>query len=191
MPTLQVRSPSAAGWPRRIAPPRLPLIRTCGFPASGSSHHGFAIPGAIRSPCVEMLAGLCVPGIVPPNGSVTRSAPFLRWVARAAIPAFVGTMGDSDSPSVIPLRFGCPSAQQYRRVLRQRRRRWGLLRSWGTSLRSPPSQTPVGPLRLAFEDDYRCGELLFPAAFAFCRCLSPHHRRFLSASRRLSSAGAH
>ena len=65
------------------------------------------------------------------------------------------------------------------------------MRSWETSVRSPPSQTPVGPLRLAFEDDLRCGELLLPAAFAFCRCLSPHRRRFLAASRRLGSAGAH
>jgi len=100
-------------------------------------------------------------------------------------------MGDSDSPPSVSLRFGRPSARQYRRVVRHRRKRWGLLRSWGTSVRSPPSQTPVGPLRLAFEDNYRCGELLLPAAFAFCRCLSPHHRRFLSASRRPGSAGTH
>jgi hypothetical protein len=39
------------------------------------------------------------------------------------------------------------------------------LRSWGTSVRSPPSQTPVGPLRLALEDDLRCGELLFAGGF--------------------------
>lgn len=31
----------AAGWPWRIAPPGLPRIRTCRFPASGSSGHGF------------------------------------------------------------------------------------------------------------------------------------------------------
>jgi hypothetical protein len=31
-----------AGWPRGLTPPGLPLIRTCGFPASGSSEHGFA-----------------------------------------------------------------------------------------------------------------------------------------------------
>lgn len=30
-----------AGWPWRIAPPGLPRIRTCRFPASGSSGHGF------------------------------------------------------------------------------------------------------------------------------------------------------
>lgn len=75
-------------------------------------------------------------------------------------------MGDSDSPSSFPLRFSRPLSPRYRRVSRPRRTRWGLLRSWETSVRSPPSQTPVGPLRLAFEDDYRCGELLFPAAFA-------------------------
>jgi hypothetical protein len=65
----------------------------------------------------------------------------------------MGTMGDSDSPAPVPLRFGCPSARRYRRVSRRRRRRWGLLRSWGTSGRTPRSQTPVGPLRLAIEDD--------------------------------------
>jgi hypothetical protein len=58
-------------------------------------------------------------------------------------------------------------------------------------VRTPRSLTPVGPLRLAFEDDRRCGELLLPAAFAFCRCLNLHHRRCLSASRRLGSADAH
>jgi hypothetical protein len=58
-------------------------------------------------------------------------------------------MSDSDSPPLFQLRFGCPSARLYRRVSRHRRKRWGLLRSWGTSGRSPPSQTPVGPLRLA------------------------------------------
>jgi hypothetical protein len=31
-----------AGWPLRIAPQGLPRIRTCRFPASGSSSHGFA-----------------------------------------------------------------------------------------------------------------------------------------------------
>jgi transposase len=31
-----------AGWPRRIAPPGLPQIRTCPIQASGSSGHGFA-----------------------------------------------------------------------------------------------------------------------------------------------------
>ena len=30
------------GWPRGIAPPGLPQIRTCGTPASGSSCYGFA-----------------------------------------------------------------------------------------------------------------------------------------------------
>jgi hypothetical protein len=40
--------------------------------------------------------------------------PSLRWVARAAIPAVIGTMGDSDSPAPFPLRFGRPSARQYR-----------------------------------------------------------------------------
>ena len=63
----------AAGWPQGITPPGLPLIRTCGFPASGSSGHGFAIPDAIRPSFVEMLDGLSVPGIVPSDGSVTRS----------------------------------------------------------------------------------------------------------------------
>ena len=69
----RARATSAAGWPRRIAPPGLPLIRTCGFPASGSSGHGFAISDAIRPSFVEMLDELSVQSIVPPNGSVTRS----------------------------------------------------------------------------------------------------------------------
>jgi hypothetical protein len=39
-----------AGWPPGIAPRGLPQIRTCGFPASGSSRHGLAARG--RSGCV-------------------------------------------------------------------------------------------------------------------------------------------
>jgi len=31
----------SARWPRQIALPGLPRTRTCGFPASGSSAHGF------------------------------------------------------------------------------------------------------------------------------------------------------
>ena len=74
----RLRATSAAGWPQGIAPPGLPRIRTCGFPASGSSSHGFAIPDAIRPSCVEMLCGLSVPwtrcsSTFPPDGSVTRS----------------------------------------------------------------------------------------------------------------------
>jgi hypothetical protein len=56
------------------------------------------------------------------------------------------------------------------------------------SVRMPCSQTPVGPSRLASEDDRSCGELLFPVAFALYRCLSPHPSRCLSASRRVSAA---
>ena len=33
------------GSPREVALPGLPRIRTCGFPASGSSVHGFARRG--------------------------------------------------------------------------------------------------------------------------------------------------
>jgi hypothetical protein len=76
-------------------------------------------------------------------------------------------MGNSDSPTTIPLCFGCPSARRYRAVdQRPHRRRRGLSGSWGTSGRALRSQTPAGPLRLALEDDCRCGELLFPAALA-------------------------
>lgn len=33
---------SPTGWLRAVTHPELPQIRTCGFPASGSSGHGFA-----------------------------------------------------------------------------------------------------------------------------------------------------
>ena len=65
------------------------------------------------------------------------------------------------------------------------------MRSWGTSGRTPRSLTPVGPLRLAFEDDSGTGSCCFRRLSPFCRCLSPHHRRCLSASRRPGSADAH
>src|SRR6267143_2643255 len=39
---LQCRDPREVGSPREIAPPRLPRIRTCGLPASGSSVYGLA-----------------------------------------------------------------------------------------------------------------------------------------------------
>ena len=51
-------------------------------------------------------------------------------------------------------------------VSRRRRRRQGLLRSWGTSGRAPPSQTPVGPLRLAMRTTAGAGSCCCPAAFA-------------------------
>ena len=75
-------------------------------------------------------------------------------------------MGDSDSPSAVPLRSGCPSARQYRHVSRRRRRRRGLLRSWGASGRTPRSQTPVGTLRLAMRTTSGAGSCC-------CRQLSP------------------
>lgn len=65
------------------------------------------------------------------------------------------------------------------------------MRSWGTSVRSPPSQTPVGLLRLAFEDDHRCGELPFAGCFRHLpvpqsspsslslRLAAPRFRRYL------------
>lgn len=68
----RLRATSAAGWPQGITPPGLPLIRTCGFPASGSSSHGFAIPGAIRPSCVEVLLRTRCSGTFPPDDSVTR-----------------------------------------------------------------------------------------------------------------------
>ena len=40
-PVLRVRNPSLAGSPWEITLPGLPQSRTCGLPASGSSHNGF------------------------------------------------------------------------------------------------------------------------------------------------------
>ena len=90
-------------------------------------------------------------------------APSLRWVARAAVPALIGTMGDSDSPPAIPLRFGCPSARQYRRASRRRRRRWGLLRSWGDLWTHATFSDSGGTLAPSHEDDSGAGSCCLPA----------------------------
>jgi hypothetical protein len=82
----------------------------------------------------------------------------------AALPALRIAFAGSGSACPASLQSSLVSAVPAR-VPRPRRRRWGLLRSWGTSVRSPPSQTPVGSLRLALEDDLRCGELLFAGGF--------------------------
>jgi len=42
LPQLGVAAAALVGSPQGIAPPRLPRFRTCRFPASGSSVHGFA-----------------------------------------------------------------------------------------------------------------------------------------------------
>ena len=41
---------SLAGWPRVVALPRLPQIRTCAIRASGSSDHGIAALARTREP---------------------------------------------------------------------------------------------------------------------------------------------
>ena len=82
-------------------PPRPSQIRTCGFPASGSSSGRFA-PGAfrrrfrpllsagsqrgclasvaIRRPCVDMHSGCRVPGVFPCDGPTMTLSPSLPWV---------------------------------------------------------------------------------------------------------------
>ena len=44
------RSNGPVGWPRGIAPPRLPQIRTCRIPASGSSVSGVRFHSGVRWP---------------------------------------------------------------------------------------------------------------------------------------------
>ena len=56
------------GWPREIAPPGLPRIRTCGTPASGSSSHGFAVS---RRPPTHASAGF-VPAPLSVEVTLTR-----------------------------------------------------------------------------------------------------------------------
>ena len=61
-----------AGWPRVITHPGLPQIRTCGFPAYGSSSHTFAgLPLAIRWRCVDTRAKFDALGVFPPIGRAT------------------------------------------------------------------------------------------------------------------------
>ena len=76
-----------AGSPWGIAPPGLPLIQTCRFPASGSSRCGFAVPHTIQRPCGDTLGGSMpstwfpplVHDAAPPSLHGVREGPFPRF----------------------------------------------------------------------------------------------------------------
>jgi hypothetical protein len=89
--------------------------------------------------------------------------PFPPQGRSVSCPCFIGTMGCSDSRTFFQPRVGCPFATRYRRC--SRRKRSDIPGFWGTFVLMPCSQTPVSPLRLTFEDDRRCGELLLPTVF--------------------------
>jgi hypothetical protein len=83
-------------------PPGPPQIRTCGFPASGSSSQGFATRRSAVTPSrtlanfaidcsfVEMGLGSKHPASFPPIGPMTRPAPFLHRVLLGEFPRFTG-----------------------------------------------------------------------------------------------------
>ena len=103
-PTAIVKNPGKlAGSPRRVALGGLPQIRTCRFPASGSSTHDFAA-SAIRGPCVDReAASTCRVCCQPPvHESVPPSLP---RVPQAGSPGFRGTMRHCDFLTVVSPRF--------------------------------------------------------------------------------------
>lgn len=89
--------------------PPLPQIQTCGFPASGSSRHGFASRHAICRRYGDRESGFKVPGLVPTDSSATRQPLPSAGSARLAFPCFAGTMGCSDFRRTGRPRFVCAS----------------------------------------------------------------------------------
>ena len=93
---------NGAGSPWGIAPPGLPQIQTCGFPASGSSRRGFAVPHTIRSPCGDTLRG-SMPSTWFRSPGHNAAPPSLHGVQEGPFPRFITTMGRSDPrPSLSP-----------------------------------------------------------------------------------------
>ena len=107
-----------AGWPRAVAHPGLPQIRTCRIPASGSLADGlatrlrsrthrleFRVGSATRCSFVYVLSDLGVSATFPSNGSISQCPlPSIgsRW---GRFPDFKGTMRHSDFPTPFPPRF--------------------------------------------------------------------------------------
>jgi hypothetical protein len=79
-------------------------------------------------------------------------------------------MGDSDSPSAFPLRFGCPSARQYRRATMTRPETTGSPRFLGDLWTLATLSDSGGPLRLALRttlgEGSCCSRRLSPACAA-------------------------
>ncbi len=98
-----IRGGNGPGRPGDCSP-GLPQIQTCGFPASGSSRRGFAVPRTIHPPYGDTLGGSmpsawCRPPVhdaAPPSLHGVREGPF---------PRFLATMRRSDSPPSISVRF--------------------------------------------------------------------------------------
>jgi hypothetical protein len=100
------------------------------------------------------------------------SAFLLHGVARGGFPRFAGSMHRYDSSPFLSLRISRPFARRYRLTLPfASAEKTRSPRFLGNPLvRLPCSQTPVGPPRLAFEDDRLAGSCCFrlPAS-----CLIP------------------
>jgi len=94
---------AVAGSSRGIAPPGLPQIRTCRFPASGSSSHEFAT-SAIRWRFVNTRSGLSVPDVLPVNES-SDGVPFPPPGPSGWFPGFNGTMRRCDFLTVFSPHF--------------------------------------------------------------------------------------
>ena len=114
-PRLPYGCAAAAGWTRGITPPSLPQIRTCGFPASGSSEawvcYATKTPSRTRwsSPALlsvavslRRLPGSMSRSSVPPTVPCS-GAPFPPQGPLGRFPRFSGTMRHSDClPSISP-----------------------------------------------------------------------------------------
>jgi len=105
-----------AGWPRAVARPGLPQIRTCGFPASGSSVRGPRSPSAhvlcTSAPRCGYPMALRVPsqGLRVPTGCSTIGAtdrlPLPSTGSRREqFPGVIGTTRSSDFSPPFPLHF--------------------------------------------------------------------------------------
>ena len=96
--------------------PGLPQIQTCGFPASGSSRRRFAVPLTTHRLCGDTRRG-SMPSVWFRLLVHDAASPSLHGVREGPFPRFYATMGRSDSPPSVSVRFGV-FADRYHRFAR-------------------------------------------------------------------------
>ncbi len=167
--------PQRAGWPRVIAHPGLPQIRTCRITASGSSNDNFASHTITRRESGLLSAGVAStwnPSSVPPPrvlpAGLSLDAPLPSTGSfRTSSPTSTVLSGRYDFLPPIPphfvfLRLAVPREHS---LFRSRRRRVLRRRAWGWS--------PGIPGRDCFRGDDRVSQVPGEPPLCLCPALRP------------------